>query len=121
MDTGIGWASDTLHMVLGGASEYSFSATTLAMNANTITGSGSITADNAAGPVFVNEAATTTNPTLCPNRAEDDTGIGWASDTLHFVLGGTSYASLSTTLLTLAGDIALTGALGMLQRLFTRH
>lgn len=70
---------------------------------------GTLNASNAAGPAFADEAATTTNPTLIPDKAEMDTGIGWASDTLHFILGGTSYANLSTTLLTLAGDIQLTG------------
>jgi hypothetical protein len=34
---------------------------------------------NASGPVMVNEAATATNPTLIPNRADLDTGIGWVS------------------------------------------
>jgi|GEM_PF-6008398 len=69
---------------------------------------GSIKASNAAGPAFADEAATDTNPTLIPDKAEMDTGIGWASDTLHMVLGGTSYANFSTTKLTLAGDIELT-------------
>lgn len=83
-----------------------------AINLESTTGilaTGTITASNAAGPAFIDAAATTTVPTLCPNKAETDTGIGWASDTLHFILGGTSYANLSTTLLTLAGDIQLTG------------
>jgi len=52
---------------------------------------------NAAGPAILNEAATTTNPTLCPNKAEEDTGIGWASDTLHLALGGATEYSFSTT------------------------
>jgi hypothetical protein len=34
---------------------------------------------NAAGPGFLNEAATATNPTLVPNRADLDTGIGWGT------------------------------------------
>ena len=62
---------------------------------------------NAAGPAIVNEAATTTNPTLIPNQAELDTGIGWASDTLHFVLGGATKANLSTTALTLIDSVKL--------------
>jgi hypothetical protein len=98
-DTGIGWASDTIHIVLGGASEYSFSTTTLDINSNTITNAGTITATNAAGPTIVNLAATTTVPTLCPNRAEADTGIGWASDVLHVVLGGVDEYSFSGTAL----------------------
>ena len=39
----------------------------------------SLTAPNAAGPALLNEAATATNPTLIPNRADPDTGIGWVS------------------------------------------
>jgi len=52
---------------------------------------------NAAGPAITNEAATTTNPTLIPNRAEMDTGWGWASDTLVAVLGSANSYSFSTT------------------------
>ena len=54
----------------------------------TVNFSSSVVAANAAGPSVVNEAATTTNPTLIPNKAEDDTGIGWESDTIVFVAGG---------------------------------
>ena len=97
VDTGIGWASDTIHIVLGGADEYSFSATTLDMNANTITEAGTITTNEAAGPAIANEAATSTNPTLIPDQAEMDTGIGWASDTLHFVLGGANEVQVTTS------------------------
>lgn len=117
-DTGIGWASDVLHVVLGGVDEYSFSTSTLDMNANTITEAGSISANDAAGPIMVDEAATTTNPTLCPDRAEDDTGIGWASDTIHIVLGGVDEYSFSTSTfdmngntITQAGTIDLDGDL----------
>ena len=55
------------------------------MVAQTITGS------NAAGPAFIgDEAATATNPTLVPNKTEEDTGFGWAAaDTLTAVTGGT--------------------------------
>lgn len=56
-----------------------------------------IYANNAAGPAFLNEAATSTNPTLIPNKAEDDVGWGWTSDTLHAVLGGVDEYSFSTT------------------------
>jgi len=119
VDTGIGWASDTLHVVLGGVDEYSFSTSTLDMNANTITEAGSISADDAAGPIMVNEAATTTNPTLCPDRAEDDTGIGWASDTIHIVLGGvdeysftTSTFDMNANTITDAGNISAADAAG---------
>jgi len=58
-------------------------------NAGAVTSSGNFTTSNAAGPQILNEAATSTNPTLTPNRAEPDTGIGWASaDKLSFIVGG---------------------------------
>jgi hypothetical protein len=60
---------------------------------------------NAAGPAIINEAATTTNPTLVPNKAEEDTGIGWASDTLHIALGGASEYSFSTTVAQFSDNI----------------
>jgi len=70
-----------------------------------------IEAENAAGPALVNEAATTTNPTLVPDKAELDTGIGWASDTLHFVLGGTTHANLTTSAFTVSGGLVVGGDL----------
>lgn len=42
----------------------------------TLTANG-IEAANAAGPAIYNEAATSTNPTLLPNKADPDTGVGW--------------------------------------------
>jgi hypothetical protein len=66
-----------------------------------ILATGTVTASDAAGPAFADEPATSTNPTLIPDKAEMDTGIGWASDTLHFVLGGASYGNISKTVLTL--------------------
>ena len=49
----------------------------------------SLTAPNAAGPALMNEAASSTNPTLVPNKADLDTGVGWASaNVLTAVTGG---------------------------------
>ncbi len=56
---------------------------------------GLISGNNAAGPLFANETATSANPTLIPNKVESDTGIGWVSDTLHFIGGGVSLANAS--------------------------
>jgi len=54
---------------------------------------GSVRVTDAAGPVMLNEAVTGTNPTLIPNRADDDTGIGWTSaDRLSIVAGGAEIA-----------------------------
>ncbi len=71
-------------------------------------GPANVVANNAAGPAFAsNEAATSTNPTLIPNKAEMDTGFGWASDVLHFVLGGASYGSIAKTVATFADDVSV--------------
>ena len=71
------------------------------LEVTTLTASGTISADNAAGPAVLNEAATSTNPTLIPNRADPDTGVGWDSaDVLAFVTNGTLRAQLSASGLT---------------------
>ena len=62
----------------------------LTFDGSTLTVTGAMTMANAAGPTIVNEAATATNPTLIPNKAEVDTGYGWAAaDTLTAITGGT--------------------------------
>jgi hypothetical protein len=49
----------------------------------------SLTAPNSAGPALLNETASSTNPTLVPNKADLDTGVGWASaNVLTVVTGG---------------------------------
>jgi hypothetical protein len=69
--------------VFGSSSNLTFSGSVLAVT-------GAVTMANAAGPTIVNEAATATNPTLIPNKAEVDTGYGWAAaDTLTAITGGT--------------------------------
>ena len=70
-----------------------------------------ISSQNAAGFACMNEAASNINPTLCPNKAEQDTGWGWASDTLHGILGGTSYYSFTTTALTVTPAIIANGGI----------
>jgi len=41
------------------------------------------------GAVLFNEAATSTNPTLSPSRADEVTGLGWAgNDSLSLIAGG---------------------------------
>lgn len=49
----------------------------------------SLTGTNAAGPQILNEAATSINPTLIPDKTDVDSGIGWAAaDTPTVVAGG---------------------------------
>lgn len=59
---------------------------TLNMNANAITNSGDITAANANGFMLENAAASSTNPTLIPNRANATTGVGSASSAIVDVI-----------------------------------
>jgi len=55
----------------------------------TFTFLGTVQASNAAGPTLLDEATTSTNPTIIPNRADPDTGVGWkAADQVSLVAGG---------------------------------
>jgi len=57
-----------------------------------------IQASNAAGPAIVDEAATQTNPTLIPNKAELTTGVGWSStNVLSLICGGANEIVIGTT------------------------
>jgi hypothetical protein len=51
---------------------------------------------NAAGPVMLNEAASTTNPTLVPNRADATSGVGSAgANNLSLIAGGVQVFSMN--------------------------
>ena len=94
-------AADTIITNDGGVlSEATFTQMLTFFDANITfpTQAESLLASNAAGPAIVDEAATGTNPTLIPNQAELDTGIGWAAvDTLSFIMGGLSGFVMTTT------------------------
>ena len=46
---------------------------------------------NSTGFAILNEAASSTNPTLVPSQSDLDTGVGWeSSNIIHFIAGGTS-------------------------------
>ncbi|KKL96810.1 hypothetical protein LCGC14_1840750 [marine sediment metagenome] len=47
-----------------------------------------ICVDNAAGGCLQNEAASSTNPTLIPDKSDRTLGIGAVSNTLTFIIGG---------------------------------
>jgi len=77
---------------------------------------GDLTAANAAGPAIVNEAATITNPTLIPNKADPDTGVGWqATDALSLIAGGVEGIRITeaggSITVGITDDVAITGAL----------
>ena len=95
----------TIILEIADAAEYTFSATTIDMNANTITDSGSFGVTDAAGPTVLNEAATTTNPTLIPNRADETTGIGWNTAQLVGVVSGAAVLTLAAASATFAQKI----------------
>ena len=58
----------------------------------------SFTATAAAGPLLSGVAATSIVPTLIPNKADTNTGIGWVSaDLLSLVAGGVSAATISSS------------------------
>jgi hypothetical protein len=63
-------------------------AITIAPATNTTFSGTAILATNAAGPAIQNETADWDNPTLIPNRADPDTGIGWASTNNMTLVGG---------------------------------
>lgn len=74
LDTGIGWVSaDRLNLVAGGTDLMNLRSSDIQFGASQFRGS------NSAGPALMNEAAAFNNPTLIPNLADDDTGIGWDS------------------------------------------
>jgi len=52
---------------------------------------------NAAGPALLNEAATSTNPTLVPNKADPSTGIGWDfASNMDIIAGGVRLLNTDT-------------------------
>jgi len=79
--------ADNWGLVVGGAWNWYFQAAQNYTNVN-------LYALNAAGPGLLNEVPTSTNPSLVPNRADLDTGIGWVSaDIGSLVAGGVSALS----------------------------
>ena len=92
---------DTLAIATGGAAR-------LYINAD------GISCANATGPFLLNEAVTSTNPTLLPHKTDYDTGLGWAAaDQLSLIAGGVEGIRISeaTTI-----DV---GVFGNLTRKFT--
>jgi len=71
-------------------------------------------ASNAAGPTLVNEASSGTNPTLCPSRADTDTGLGVAAaNTPSLIGGGTELLRLASGAVTVESAAAWRTALGL--------
>ena len=81
-DTGIYHsAADTLAFATGGGGR-------LTINTSTVTSGLTIDVTTASGPAMLNEAATSTNPTLVPSKADPDTGMGWVSADIGALVAG---------------------------------
>ena len=64
-----------------------------------------ICADNANGPCLQNEAASSTNPTVIPNKTDPDTGIGSAgADQLSLIAGGVEAVRATSGNVTMASN-----------------
>ena len=95
-------AGGELHMITNSVSRGYWHSGGLGVNGTVSEGirinTGPLILSNAAGPTILNEAATSTNPTLVPNRADPDTGIGSQSaDNLSLISGGTEGIRMSAT------------------------
>ncbi|ANS02950.1 putative endosialidase [uncultured Mediterranean phage uvDeep-CGR0-AD1-C123] len=80
------WDESADDLMLVGAAGLSVAGATAVAG---LSHSGDITGTDAAGPGILNEAATSTNPTVVPNRADPDTGVGWgATNELSCITAG---------------------------------
>ena len=92
-DTGIyEFSADKIGLTTGGTARF-------------IVDSTGIQANTATGPAVLDEAASSTNPTLVPNKADLDTGVGWNTDELHMVVNGVSVASFDAGGMTGVGSL----------------
>lgn len=90
-------ASDSSGALMGTRSNHPLAIMTNNSQVADFDTSGNLNMANAAGPALMNEAATATNPTLVPNKADTDTGIGWVSaDIGSLVAGGVSSLQFHT-------------------------
>ena len=71
---------------------------------------GSFYAINAAGPALLNEAATSTNPTVLANKVDTDTGLGWVStNTGALIAAGTKVLDWTSGQVNISGALSSTG------------
>ena len=95
-NTGIGWAgADMLSLIGGGLELMRLAVGGVDVNAGMrVAGDFNIT--NANGAEMPAEASTATNPTLVPNRADSDTGIGGIAGVLSLIQNGVESAQGAT-------------------------
>jgi hypothetical protein len=109
------YAGDDIFLTATGVLNWGAGDVTVTGGTNTLTVAGgdlvvnTVTGANAAGPAFIgDEAATATNPTLVPNKTEEDTGIGWASaDVVTVVTGGAERVRIQNSLMLFPSGSAL--------------
>lgn len=99
VDMGLYRAGNLLGYTIAGSARWYFDA-------------GVFRAAIAAGPQLLAEAATATNPTLGPNRADADTGVGWVADDIGALIAGGVNALQwdSSGLIKTAGQITVVAA-----------
>lgn len=71
---------------------------------NIILHTGDHNAGNAAGPAILNEAASSTNPTLIPNKADLTTGIGWSTAAIEVVVSGVEELKIDASAVTIPSN-----------------
>ena len=97
-DTGIGGpGGDVLSLIAGGVEGFTV-AEAAAVITNTYRGNVVGNGGGGAAPMIKNESPSSTNPTLCPNQADPDTGLGRSGvDRLDLIAGGLSCMSVRET------------------------
>lgn len=96
------------------ASSWDFQANALITTGTLVAGdttiTGTIQANDAAGPAMLNEAASSINPTLIPNKADPDSGRGWVSaNVLADICGGTQITQLTSNKFTVLNKAEVRG------------
>jgi hypothetical protein len=100
---GANGAGNTIYGIGSGAEHFRFGNSAMHISVG-LTVAAQLSMDNAAGPTLLNEAATSTNPTLVPNRADTDTGVGWNSTNIgSLIAGGTEVASFAAAAFNITG------------------
>lgn len=100
---------------------YSILVSPMAANAARVPydASNGVTLTNSAGPQLMNEAASGTNPTLVPRRADTTTGIGAnAAGEVSIIAEGTEIVRVDDAGAAVTGDLDITGGLSAATKSF---
>ena len=102
-------ASDSSGALIGTRSNHALAIMTNNSQVAEFGTNGDFSMANAAGPALLNEAATSTNPTHVPNKADPDTGVGWVSADVGAAIAGGAEAFRWDA----SGNIQLQGSIKM--------